>query len=70
MVARFGCGIFLDGETGCLRRGPAPLGSRLRGNDGGGAREGGRLQCPASRGIRCGRFAAASPSLCERDGVV
>ena len=34
MVARFGCGIFLDGETGCLRRGPAPLGSRLRGNDG------------------------------------
>ena len=34
MVARFGCGIFRDGETGCLRRGPAPLGSRLRGNDG------------------------------------
>ena len=56
----------------------APLGSRLRGNDGvvrgndgwGFAGEGGRLQCPASRGIPCGRFAAASPSLCERDGIV
>ena len=34
MVARFVLGIFFDGETGCLRRGPAPLGSRLRGNGG------------------------------------
>ena len=34
MVARFVLGIFLGGETGCLRRGPGHLGSRLRGNDG------------------------------------